>query len=110
MWLYHRSTGQLLAPGKGARLGWICGWFVALIQLIVITLTLLIGSPGDFMQQLRDQLAQAYPEQTPEVTQALDFVATPTGVTILILASLIFLTLPPALGGLIGARGAAGRH
>ncbi len=107
VWLYVRATGQRLEPGKGTLLGWICGAFVSLIQLIVMTIMFVVESPADVLQEFKTQMQEvmkAYPDQTPEMTQALDFLTSPTGMTIVIVASLILMTLPPALGGFIGAR------
>lgn len=107
VWLYVRATGQPLEPRKGTLLGWICGGLVSLIQLIVMTMTFVVESPADVLQQFKTQMQEvmkSYPDQTPEMTQALDFLTTPTGMTLVIIASLILMTLPPALGGFIGAR------
>lgn len=102
--LYRKRTGARLTPGNGARLGGICGLFFFLINLILLTVQFVLEPPVDFLQQTREQFLEAYPDAATQVGETFEFLTSPAGIILLVVVMFVFMTLPTALGGFIGAR------
>lgn len=107
VFLYNRRAGTELSARRGARLGWFTGLFCFVIVSLVSTVSILIVTAksglGNFY---REQLeTQGVDVSMPEISQVLD---SPYGPAMILLFSLVvaffFLTLLPALGGLMGAK------
>lgn len=99
--LYHRSTGQSLSIGNGARLGWITGMF--LFILLLITFTVIYAQPnflGDFEKQLIERMEMP----ASEAHEAVTVFQSPLGVGIVVVFLFVLSTLPATIGGAIGAK------
>jgi hypothetical protein len=111
----RRSPGTLIRGGAGARLGAMGGllFFGASITLEMLAVAVL-HKGAEIKGELLDRVQQAaarYPG--PEVQPFLDFVKSPDGFAIMMVASVIFgLVAFVVLGSCGGALGAAflGRH
>jgi hypothetical protein len=102
VFLYRRSTGQTLSMANGARLGWITGIF--LFILLLLTFTASYALQPTFMADLQKEitLRSALPEA--DVHQVIDMLRSPLGIAAMLLGMFLTSTLPPALGGAVGAK------
>jgi hypothetical protein len=108
VYVYSRSTGQVLSIRSGARMGWITGIFSFTIITVLFTVVMAaISSQGGlaaFFRLHRDQLA-ASGAQVDTLLQALDDPSALAGGLVFLLMMLFFiLTLLPTLGGALGAK------
>jgi hypothetical protein len=105
--LYSRRTGEMLTLRGGARMGWITGVFYFLIATIVITLSILIMSSENGLQELRDKVAQQAGND-PNMEQAMQLLQSPAGLGLMMIAVLAILfvmfTVLPSVGGALAAK------
>ena len=107
VFLYRRSTGQLLSVANGARLGWITGVF--LFVLLLVTFTASVALEPTFFTDLETQITSRSTLPQAEVQQIIAMLRTPLGIAAMILGMFLSATLPPAIGGAVGAK-LLGRH
>jgi zinc-ribbon domain len=106
----HRSPGTEIRPAAGARLGVFSGLLLFGMSIMLETLAVAVLHKGaEIRSEMMDKIQQAvarYPG--PEVQPLLEFVKSPNGFAVMMVASLVFgLVAFMALGGLGGALGAA---
>lgn len=102
VFLYRRSTGQLLSVANGARLGWITGIF--LFILLLVTFTASVALEPTFFADLEAQIRSRSTLPQAEVQQIMDMLRTPLGIGAMVLGMFLSATLPPAIGGAVGAK------
>ena len=102
VFLYRKSTGQLLSVANGARLGWITGIF--LFALLLLTFTASVALEPTFFTDLETQIASRSTLPPNEVRQIMDMLRTPMGIAAMVLGMFVSSTLPPAIGGAVGAK------
>ncbi|MGA9545166.1 MAG: zinc ribbon domain-containing protein [Candidatus Sulfotelmatobacter sp.] len=106
----RRGPGISIGSGSGARLGAVSGiLFFAMSTVLELLAVALLHKGAEIRSQMLDKIQQAaarYPG--PEVQPFLDFVKTPDGFAIMMVASVIFGLLAfVVLGTCGGALGAA---
>lgn len=102
VFLYRRSTGQVLSMANGARLGWITGIF--LFVLLLLTFTASFALQPTFMADLQKEISSRSSLPEAEVRQVIDVLSSPVGIIAMLLGMFLSSTLPPALGGAVGAK------
>jgi hypothetical protein len=102
VWVYKRGSGQGLSMANGARLGWITGIFLFVLALVSLTMTVAL-EPG-YLDQLRDEIAKRSALPETEVRQVTQLLFSPIGIGLMVLGMFLTSTLPPALGGAVGAK------
>jgi hypothetical protein len=102
VYLYRRGTGQTLSVANGARLGWITGIFVFL--LILLNFTLAVALQPNYFEELRQEITKRSIMPEAQVRQIVDLVFTPVGIGAMLIGMFLLSTLPPALGGAVGAK------
>jgi zona occludens toxin (predicted ATPase) len=102
VYLYHRSTGQSVSVANGARLGWITGVF--LFVLLLLTFTASVAMEPTFFNDLEKQILERSTMPRADVQQIIDMLRTPVGVAAMVFGMFLSSTLPPALGGAVGAK------
>jgi hypothetical protein len=104
VYLYRRRTGQRITVLAGARLGWISGIIVFSILTLLLTVTVLVLSQPDLVQNMRDQMAKMSSLSQEEITRNMDLLRTPSGLAVALLNAFLTYTLLTALGGAVGAK------
>jgi len=104
VYLYRRRTGAILSVANGARLGWLSGIFIFTIAIIVFTIQLVALSPSQMMRDLHEQMTKNYSASEAQINQVITFLASPSGIGMIVLFSFLMITLLPALGGAVGAK------
>ena len=104
VYLYRRRTGQKITVLAGARLGWISGIIVFSILTLLLTVTVLVLSQPDLVQNMRDQMAKMSSLSQEEITRNMDLLRTPSGLAVALLNAFLTYTLLTALGGAVGAK------
>ena len=104
MYLYRRRTGQSITVLAGARLGWISGIIVFSILTLLLTVTVLVLSQPDLVQNMREQMAKMSSLSQEEITRNMDLLRTPSGLAVALLNAFLTYTLLTALGGAVGAK------
>jgi hypothetical protein len=107
VYLYRRSTGQVLSAANGARLGWITGVF--LFVLLLLTFTLSAALEPTFFDDLQKQIMARATLPEADVKLVVEMMRTPLGIAAMVVGMFLTSTLPPALGGAVGAK-LLGRH
>jgi len=103
VYLYRRKTGQPVSVLNGMRLGWIAGIFVFTLITIVTTMLAFALSQPDLAAQLREQLIKnSYSAE--EVTALFEGLQSASGIGLILVGMFVSSTLPPALGGAMGAK------
>jgi hypothetical protein len=102
VFLYRRNTGQSLSMANGARLGWITGIF--LFVLLLLTFTASFALEPTFLEDLQKQIAERASLPEAEMRQIMEMLRTPIGIVAMLLGMFLSSTLPPALGGAVGAK------
>jgi hypothetical protein len=101
-WHYRRSTGQPVSMRSGARLGWITGVF--LFVLLLVTFTASVALEPNFFEQMQKQVVERAALPPEDVQQVMTLIRTPVGIAAILLAMFLSATLPPMLGGAVGAK------
>jgi hypothetical protein len=107
-YLYSRRTGRLLSVAAGARIGWLTGIFSFLINMVVITLSMIaIAGQGGFAAFYQKQSgALGLPQEA--MTQATELMKNPTVLILIVGFALLvqFFTyvILTSLGGALGAK------
>jgi hypothetical protein len=104
VYLYRRRTGQSITVLAGARLGWISGIIVFSILTLLLTVTVLVLSQPDLVQNMREQMAKMSSLSQEEITRNMDLLRTPSGLAVALLNAFLTYTLLTALGGAVGAK------
>lgn len=104
VFLYNRRTGQRLSIMNGARLGWISGVFIFVMATLLVTLSVVILSQPELVDQLRQQMADRSSMTDAELDELLRQLQTPSGLIALMIGTFLSTTLLPALGGAVGAK------
>jgi hypothetical protein len=102
VFLYRRSTGQKVSPANGARLGWITGIF--LFALLLLSFTASVALEPTFFDQMQKQVAERASLPDAELRQIMSVLRSPVGIGAMVLLMFLVSTLPPALGGAVGAK------
>ena len=102
VFLYHRSTGQTVTVANGARLGWITGLF--LFVLLLLTFTASVALEPSFFSDMEKQIVERSTLPQADVQQIIGMLRTPVGIAAMVLGMFLSSTLPPALGGAVGAK------
>lgn len=102
VFLYRRSTGQSISAANGARLGWITGVF--LFVLLLLSFTASIALEPTFFDDLQKQIMDRAALPEADVRQIMSLVRTPMGIAAMVFGMFLSSTLPPALGGAVGAK------
>ena len=104
VYLYRRRTGEKITVLAGARLGWISGIIVFTILTLLLTMTVVVLSQPDLVQNMRDQMTKMSPLSQEEITRSIDLLRTPSGLATALLNAFLSYTLLTALGGAVGAK------
>jgi len=102
VYLYRRGTGQTLSVVNGARLGWITGIF--LFVLILLNFTAVVALQPNYLEELRQEITKHSVLPEADVRQFIDLIFTPVGIGAMLIGMFIVSTIPPALGGAVGAK------
>lgn len=102
VYLYRRGTGQSLSVANGARLGWITGIF--LFVLILLNFTAVVALQPNYLEELRQEITKNAILPEAEVRRVIDLIFTPIGIGAMLVGMFVMSTLPPALGGAVGAK------
>lgn len=102
VFLYRRSTGQALSAANGARLGWITGIFLFVLLLLSFTASVVLEPT--FFDDLQKQIAARAALPEADVRQIMSMLRTPMGIAAMVFGMFLSSTLPPALGGAVGAK------
>jgi hypothetical protein len=102
VWVYRRGSGQGLSMANGARLGWITGVFLFVLALVSLTMT--VALEPSYLDQLRDEIAKRSALPEAEVRQLTQLLFSPLGIGMMVIGMFLTSTLPPALGGAVGAK------
>ncbi len=106
VWLYRRSTGQVLSVRSGARMGWITGVLNSVIVMVLLTLTF-AASSTDITASMRQQLTATVNQDPAKFAKAMPFIQSPYVIAICILVGLAFIflvfTAACVAGGALGA-------
>lgn len=102
VFLYRRSTGQSISAANGARLGWITGVF--LFVLLLLSFTASIALEPTFFDDLQKQVMERAALPEADVRQLMSMLRTPIGIAAMVFGMFLSSTLPPALGGAVGAK------
>lgn len=108
--LYHRRHPEAsLTPGMGARLGAVSGAMgFGIFAVVSAVATLAFGAGG----QLRAAMLQAVEQSAarssdPQAQQVVEFLKTPQGLTVILIAGMVFMFVAflalSSLGGALGA-------
>ena len=85
-------------------MGWISGIIVFSILTLLLTVTVLVLSQPDLVQNMRDQMAKMSSLSQEEITRNMDLLRTPSGLAVALLNAFLTYTLLTALGGAVGAK------
>jgi hypothetical protein len=100
--LYCKRTGQRLSVLSGAHLGWITGLFGFLMAAILVTLAAAAMSQPDVVSVMKEQWkTSSRPEA--DFTQLIDTLRTPAKLAASLGVMFLFVAIPPAVGGALGA-------
>lgn len=102
VYLYRRGTGQSLSVANGARLGWITGIF--LFVLILLNFTAVVALQPNYLEELRQEITKNAILPEAEVRRVIDLIFTPIGIGAMLIGMFVMSTIPPALGGAVGAK------
>lgn len=102
VWVYKRGSGQTLSMANGLRLGWITGVFLFVLALVSLTMT--VALEPSYFDHLRDDIAKRSALPEAEVKQLTQILFSPLGIGVLLVGMFFTSTLPPALGGAVGAK------
>lgn len=102
VYLYRRSTGQSVSAANGARLGWITGLFLFVLLLLSFTASIMLEPT--FFDDLQKQITERATLPEADVQRIISMVRTPLGIAAMVLGMFLSSTLPPALGGAVGAK------
>jgi hypothetical protein len=108
VYLYARRMPGVVTAGMGARLGAVTGFFVFLILFCVSALGVLLDRQAvfDLLKKAMNDAAAANPN--PQAAALMQQMQTPAGMmTLLLLASVMFLFMSLILCSVGGAAGAA---
>jgi hypothetical protein len=109
VYVYRRTTGQLLSVDSGIRMGWITGLLGSTIMAVIGTVAVvLFVKGGEIANVYNEQLRKTYGDD-PKMQQALSLMQKdPTSFAFgLVLALMLFLLLFAFLctaGGALGAK------
>ncbi len=101
--IYRQRTGSGLSVISGARMGWICGMFVFLIALVLLTVVATIAASGDFAQVMQEQLKRQG-QNAAEVQKLVELLSNPAALLVLGATFFVMITTVPSLGGALGAK------
>jgi hypothetical protein len=101
--LYTRRTGSGVSIISGARMGWICGVFVFLITLILLTVGFAVASNGDFAQMVQEQLKRQG-QNAADVQRFVEVIRNPAALFMGLATIFVMITTVPSLGGALGAK------
>ncbi|MEP6961782.1 MAG: zinc ribbon domain-containing protein [Acidobacteriota bacterium] len=107
VYLYRRRTGQSLSASNGMRLGLITGVFLFVMLLLSFTASIVLQPT--FLDELQAEVTRRSALPEAEVRQVVTLLRTPLGIIAMLLGMFLSSTLPPALGGAVGAK-LLGRH
>ena len=106
VWLYRRSTGQVLSVRGGAKMGWITGVLNSVIVIVLLTLTF-AASVSDFTAQYHKQIADMA-SRDANYARAMPLLESPytlaTGVIFVLFVLFLVFTGACVAGGALGAR------
>jgi hypothetical protein len=105
--LYRRSTGQALTVANGARIGWITGIF--LFAFLLATFTAAIAFQPTFFDDLQKQFLSRATIPEADVREMMRILRTPFGMFAMVFGMFLSATLPPIIGGAVGAKFLRGR-
>jgi hypothetical protein len=101
--LYKQRTGTGISVISGARLGWICGVFVFVIALVLLTFVAAVAARGDLAQIMQEQLKRQG-QTAAEVQRVVEFLSNPAALVMLLVTFFVTITIVPSLGGAFGAK------
>jgi hypothetical protein len=101
--LYKQRTGSGVSVISGARLGWICGVFVFVIALVLLTFVAAVAARGDLAQIMQEQLKRQG-QTAAEVQRVVEFLSNPAALLMLLVTFFVTITTVPSLGGAFGAK------
>ncbi len=102
VYLYRRSTGQAVSAANGARLGWITGVF--LFVLLLLSFTASIALEPAYFDELQKQMSERAALSEADLKTVMSVMRSPLGIGAMVFGMFIVSTLPPAVGGLVGAK------
>ncbi|BDC49585.1 hypothetical protein F183_A19010 [Bryobacterales bacterium F-183] len=100
--MYRQRTGTGVSVISGARMGWICGVFVFVIALVILTLVSALSPSGDLSDTMKEQLKRQG-QNAAEVQRVTEFLQNPLAMVMLLATFFVMLTTIPSLGGAAGA-------
>lgn len=100
--MYRQRTGTGVSVISGARMGWICGVFVFVIALVILTLVSALSPTGDLSEPMKEQLKRQG-QNAAEVQRITEFLQNPMAIVMLLATFFVMLTTIPSLGGAAGA-------
>jgi len=100
--MYKRRTGSVVTIISGARLGWICGLFVFLITLVLVTIVSAVATTAD-LSQVQEQLKQQG-HNPADVQRLFEMISNPATLLMMLVTFFVMITTVPSLGGALGAK------
>ncbi len=101
--MYRQRTGMAVTVISGARMGWICGVFVFLIALVLLTLVATLAASGDLANLMQEQLKRQG-QNAADIQKVVDFLNNPAALLVMIATFFVMITTVPSLGGAFGAK------
>ena len=83
-------------------MGWICGVFVFVIALVILTLVSSLSTGADLTDSMREQLKKQG-QDAADIQKMVEFLQNPAAMIMLLVTFFVMLTTIPSLGGAAGA-------
>lgn len=106
--LYGRRAGVLLSAGEGARLGWLTGLLTFVMTLVLTALNFVVLRSGIGVREALRRSLERVSAQDQVTQQVVDFLSSPAGIAILVLAyivlAFVFIISLCIAGAALGAK------
>jgi hypothetical protein len=100
VFFYRRRTRNLLNVGAGVQLGWITGLIMFTLWSLVFSF---LGFTGKLTEIFQEQI-KSLPYNDPSLQQMAHFLASPSGMPVVLVTGFVFITCLSMAGGALGAK------